>query len=148
MVRSKSASARRKFAEKGIKFTSTPFMLPHCGSITVLLCHKIKIMEQTVDMMRKRHAYFTALIAERGIKTARQFYDELHEWFELFGIELSLNSDGKQCSICIELEYTDYEYYTVIDGDSGDSATISSDVWWNDNYCANSTVNIFEKDKL
>lgn len=105
-------------------------------------------MEQTIEMMRKRHAYFSSIIEERGIKSAIQFYNELHEWFMLFGIELSLNDEGNQCDICIELEYTDYEYYMVTDGDDGKFATISPYVWWNDNYCANSTVNIFEKDKL
>lgn len=98
-------------------------------------------------MMRKRHAYFSSLIEERSIKTAKQFYEELYDWFILFGIELSLDSDEKYCGICIELEYTDYEQYTITDGDGG-LAEVSPRVWWNDNYCANSEINIFEEDRL
>ena len=102
-------------------------------------------MEQTLELMRKRHAYFTSLIKEHDIRTAKEFYDKLNEWFELFGIELSM-IDEHQCSLCIELEYTDYESYTIFDENG--KAKVSSSVWWNDNYCANSDVNIFEEEKL
>lgn len=104
-------------------------------------------MEQTIEMMRKRHAYFSSLIKEHDIKTAKQFYEEFYDRFLLFGIELLLDSDAKQCGICIELEYSDYEQYTVTEGD-GILAKVSPFVWWNDNYCANSEVNIFEEEKL
>lgn len=102
-------------------------------------------MEQTLELMRKRHAYFTSLIKEHDIRTAKEFYDKLHEWFELFGIELSM-IDEHQCNLCIELEYTDYESYTIFD-ENGE-AKVSSSVWWNDNYCANSDIDIFEEEKL
>lgn len=102
-------------------------------------------MEQTLEMMRKRHSYFTSLIKEHDIKTAKEFYDKLHGWFELFGIELTMVNEH-QCSLCIELEYSDYEAYAIID--DGRAVNVSPWVWWNDNYCANSDINIFEEDKL
>lgn len=104
-------------------------------------------MEQTIELMRKRHAYFSSLIKEHNIKTARQFYDDLYEWFEILGIELSLNEEKTQCGIYLALDYTDYEEYTIIEGEDG-LPKVSPDVWWNDNYCSNSTVNIFEEDRL
>lgn len=104
------------------------------------------MMEQTLEMMRKRHAYFSSLIEERGIKTARQFYDELHDWFMLFGIELSMCNDHA-CGLCIEFEYSDYEQYIIEDQENGE-VMVSPCVGWNDNYCCNSEIHIFEEDRL
>lgn len=42
-------------------------------------------MEQTIELMRKRHAYYTKLIEERNIHTACEFYNELHELFAMYG---------------------------------------------------------------
>lgn len=102
-------------------------------------------MEQTLDLMRKRHAYFSKLIEQNGIHTAQEFYDLMQDTCEMFGVDLNVR-DG-ECSLNIECEGYDYEYYTISDGVHGGLATVSPIVcfqWW----CANTEANIFEIDSL
>lgn len=100
-------------------------------------------MEQSVELMRKRHAYYTKLIAEHNIHRAHEFCDKLGEMFAMFGVEVSLNEDGIS-RININCEDYDYEYYTVVDGKNGGFATISSIVEWkHPSYGCHEEVDIF-----
>lgn len=104
-------------------------------------------MEQSIPLMRKRHAYYTKLIAEHDIHTAREFYDKLGELFAMFGVELCLGESKTECYIYITCEDYDYEAYTVVDGIDGALATISPVVEWKHPiYMCNDEVNIFEID--
>ena len=101
-------------------------------------------MEQTLDMMRKRHEYFTQLISEHQIHTAREFCDILGKMFEIFGVEVSCGEGYGE--IYIEFEGYDYENYKIIDGVDGKLATIDNIVMWNDPvYLCSDAVNIFKK---
>ena len=71
------------------------------------------------ELMRKLHAYYSQLIVDSGIKTAREFYNHFKEHFELYGIHLILNDDGSECLIHLQLDYDEYEDYTVIDDEPG-----------------------------
>lgn len=102
-------------------------------------------MEQTLELMRRRHAYFTRLIEENGIRTAREFYDRFYEQFLLTGTELLIDEDS--CSIDILYYDYDYENYTITDGFGGGLATVSPEVafqWC----CTNVYADIFEIDSL
>lgn len=95
--------------------------------------------------MRRRHAYYTKLVAEYNIHTAREFCDKLGEMFAMFGVEVSLNEDGT-CRISITCDDYDYEYYAVVDGKKGGLATISSTVEWkNPTYGCHEEVDIFHE---
>ena len=72
-------------------------------------------MEQTIELMRKRHAYYTKLIEERNIHTAREFYAELHELFAIFGVDVYLNETETECTIAITCEDYDYEDSPVVE---------------------------------
>lgn len=101
-------------------------------------------MEQTIELMRRRHAYYTKLIAEHNIHTAREFYAELHELFAMFGVDVYLNEAKTECSIAITCEDYDYEDYTVTDGKDGGLATISPVVEWkHPTYMYHDEVDIF-----
>lgn len=102
-------------------------------------------MEQSIEMMRKRHAYFTRLIAEHDIHTAREFCDKLGEMFEMFGVSVSCCEDGTGT---IEITFDDYDYeiYDILNGVDGALATISNIVGWKDpTYLCSDEVNIFEE---
>lgn len=105
-------------------------------------------MEQTIEWMRKRHAYYTSLIEEKGIARARQFYDELYDFFMLFCIELQYDCENDCCILYIDLEDYDYECYTINTDKEKGRAVISPVVEYRDVYCANTDVNIFEDDEL
>lgn len=105
-------------------------------------------MEQTIEWMRKRHAYYTSLIEEKGIATARQFYDELYDFFMLFGIELQYYPESDCCGLCIELEDYDYEQYVIETDKEKGRAVISPVIEYKDVYCAHTDVNIFEDNQL
>lgn len=101
-------------------------------------------MEQTIELMRKRHAYYTKLIAEHDIHTAREFYTELHKLFAMFGVDVYLNEAESECCINIICEDCDYEDYTVTDGKDGGLATVSSIVkWMHPTYLRNDEIDIF-----
>lgn len=101
-------------------------------------------MEQTIELMRKRHAYYTKLIEEHDIHTAREFYAELHELFAMFGVDVYLNDTETECTIAIFCEEFDYEDYTVTDGKDGCLATVSPIVkWMHPIYLRNDEIDIF-----
>ena len=105
-------------------------------------------MEQTLELMRKRHAYYTKLIEEHRIHMAREFYIELHELFAMFGVDLYLDESKSECCISIKCEDFDYEDYTVVDGTDGSLATIKVTVEWKRlTYMCLDEVDIFADEK-
>lgn len=101
-------------------------------------------MEQTIELMRKRHAYYTKLIAEHDIHTARKFYERLQELFAMFGVDLYHSESESDCMIAITCEDYDYEDYTVTDGKNGGLATVSPIVGWkHPTYMCGDEINIF-----
>lgn len=101
--------------------------------------------EHRIAMMRKRHAYFTKLIAEHDIHTAREFCNKLGEMFEMFAVHIYCLDDGNGF-ISLNFEDYDYEDYTILDGENGALATISNVVGWKDpTYLCSDEVNIFEE---
>lgn len=101
-------------------------------------------MEQTIELMRKRHAYYTKLIAEHNIHTACEFYAQLHELFAMFGVDVYLNESESECTIAITCEDYDYEDYTVASGKESGLATISSIVGWkHPTYMCGDEIDIF-----
>lgn len=103
-------------------------------------------MEQSIELMRKRHAYFTTLIAEHSIQTAREFYDNMHEQFAMFGVDLFLDESESECHINITCEDYDYESYTVADSTNTSFARIKTIVEWkNPTYGCHEEVDIFHE---
>lgn len=101
-------------------------------------------MEQSIELIRKRHAYYATLIAKHSIHTAREFYDKLHEQFAMFGVDLFLDESESECQISITCEDYDYENYTVVDGTNGGLATIKATVGWKHPiYLCSDEVHIF-----
>lgn len=101
-------------------------------------------MEQSIELMRKRHAYYTELIKEHGIHTAREFYEKLHDLFAMFGIDLYFDESESECRISITCEDYDYEDYTVADGTEGGPATVSPVVEWkHPTYMCHDEIDIF-----
>ena len=95
-------------------------------------------LEKRLDMMRKRQAYFSAVAEE--YESFDEFIRTQKDWLEIFGIELS-QDDKSYLSLRIQLDYTDYETYHIINGEDGHLA-VSDIIWWQDLYCANSIMNI------
>lgn len=102
-------------------------------------------MNQSLELMRKRHAYYTRLITDNDIHTAQEFYDRFTEQFMLIGTQLSMNNGN--CDIYIECDGYDYEYYTIIDGESDGFASVSPVVAFK-TWCTNLDANIFEINHL
>lgn len=44
--------------------------------------------KETLELMRRRHAYYTKLITDAEIKTAVKFYERYREQFLMYGIKL------------------------------------------------------------
>ena len=103
--------------------------------------------KKTLELMRRRHAHYTKLITDAGIKTAQEFFDRYREHFEMYGISLSLSDDNSSCSIYLELGDYDYESYWVEDGKNGNLAEVSPDVWFKELF-NNVEVNIFTEEEL
>ena len=103
--------------------------------------------KKTLELMRRRHAYYTKLITDAGIKTAQEFFDRYREHFEMYGISLSLSDDNSSCSIYLELGDYDYESYWVEDGKNGNLAEVSPDVCFKELF-NNVEVNIFTEEEL
>lgn len=95
-------------------------------------------LEKRLDMMRKRQAYFSAVAEE--YESFEEFIRTQKDWLEIFGIELS-QDDKSYLSLRIQLDYTYYETYHIINGEDGHLA-VSDIIWWQDLYCANSIMNI------
>ena len=98
--------------------------------------------KETLELMRRRHAYYTKLITDAGIKTAEEFYERYREQFLMYGIKLKLSDNKKWCSVNLELEDNDYENYRVVDGKNDALAKVSPKVAFNDLF-HNDEVNIF-----
>lgn len=103
--------------------------------------------KKTLEIMRRRHAYYTKLITDAGIKTAQGFYDKFREHFEMYGIVLTLSDDKSCCSIYLELGDYDYEDYRVMDGKNGNLAEVSPDVSFKELF-SNFEVNIFTGEEI
>lgn len=96
-------------------------------------------MKQSLELMRKRHAYFSQLVAK--YTSIADFIADNIEHFTIMGVDLSGNE--KSASINIDFDLDNYELYTVKRKRDG-SLYISDEVLWqNDYYCCNSTINIF-----
>ena len=67
--------------------------------------------KETLELMRRRHAYYTKLITDAEIKTAVKCYERYREQFLMDGIKLELSDNKEWCSIHLELwSYADYTY--------------------------------------
>lgn len=103
--------------------------------------------KEALELMRSRHAYYTKLITDAGIKTAQDFYDRFKEQFLMYGIELTLSDNKEWCSIYLELGDYDYESYSIGDGRDGGLAEVSPEVAFKDTF-NNVEVNIFTEEEL
>ena len=103
--------------------------------------------KETLELMRRRHAYYTQLINDAEIKTAEEFYERYSEQFLMYGIELKLSDNKKWCSIHLELEDYGYEDYGVEDGKDDTLAEVNPEVPFTDMF-NNVEVNIFTGEEL
>ena len=103
--------------------------------------------KKALELMRRRHAYYTKLITEAGIKTALEFFDKYKEHFLMYGINLSISDDRSYCSIYLELGDYDYESYGVMDGKNGNLAEVSHNVSFKELF-NNVEVNIFTEEEI
>lgn len=103
--------------------------------------------KETIELMQRRHAYYTKLINDAKIKTAQEFYDKFKEHFEMYGIELKLSDDKLWCSIYLELGDYDYEQYWIQNGPNDNLAEVSPDVAFKEMF-NNVEVNIFTGEEL
>ncbi|MBJ2185387.1 hypothetical protein C5O25_12265 [Paramuribaculum intestinale] len=103
--------------------------------------------KETLELMRRRHAYYTKLITDAEIKIAEEFYERYSEQFLMYGIELKLSDNKKWCSIHLELEDYGYEDYGVEDGKDDTLAEVSPEVSFKDMF-NNVEVNIFTGEEL
>ena len=103
--------------------------------------------KETLELMHRRHAYYTKLITDAEIKTAEEFYERYSEQFLMYGIELKLSDNKKWCSIHLELEDYGYEDYGVEDGKDDTLAEVSPEVSFKDMF-NNVEVNIFTGEEL
>lgn len=97
--------------------------------------------KEAIELMRRRHAYYTKLINDAKVKTAQEFYDNFKDHFEMYGIKLKLSDDKSSCSIYLELGDYDYEQYWVEDGLNDDFAEVSPNVAFKD-WFTNLEINI------
>ncbi len=93
--------------------------------------------EERIEMMRKRHAFFSKLV--EGYTDLHQFFKENEERFAVMGMDLCERESYLQ--IYIQLDFTEYEYYYVEKEVNG-KLTVSSTVSW-DEWCACSEIDIF-----
>ena len=98
--------------------------------------------EEQLALMRKRHAHFTDIV-----KDYTSFDDFMRDWDEkmaLWGVEAS---KGENCiSLYIQMDYNQYEDYTVIMGKEG-HLEIDTEVWWNE-LCTNTVTDIFTGENI
>ena len=93
--------------------------------------------KERIEMMRKRQAYFSA-IAEEYTSFA-DFIKTQDMWLAIMGIELTEHSDYLQ--LYIQLDFTEYEYYFIINTPDG-TLSVSDIILWQDEVCCNSYLNI------
>ena len=103
--------------------------------------------KETLELMHRRHAYYTKLITDAGIKTAEDFYERYSEQFLMYGIKLKLSDNNEWCSIYLELGDYDYEDYGVEDGKDDTLAEVNPEVPFTDMF-NNVEVNIFTGEEL
>lgn len=103
--------------------------------------------KETLELMHRRHAYYTKLITDAGIKTAEEFYERYSEQFLMYGIKLELSDNNEWCSIYLELGDYDYEDYGVEDGKDDTLAEVNPEVPFTDMF-NNVEVNIFTGEEL
>lgn len=103
--------------------------------------------KETLELMRRRHAYYTQLITDAEIKTAEEFYERYREHFLMYGIKLKLSDNNEWCSIYLELGDYDYEDYGVEDGKDDTLAEVNPEVPFTDMF-NNVEVNIFTGEEL
>lgn len=103
--------------------------------------------KEAIELMRRRHAYYTKLINDAKIKTAQEFYDNFEDHFEMYGIKLELSDDKSNCSIYLELGDYDYEQFRIEDGLNDSLAVVSPGVAFKD-WFTNLEVNIFTGEYL
>ena len=89
-------------------------------------------------LMRKRHKFLHDMA--KKYTSLEEFAQDMEEWFALVGDNLSLNDD--LITIDMYLDYGEYEMYYIIPDGKG-YLTVSELVSWQDDCCANSTINIF-----
>lgn len=89
-------------------------------------------------LMRKRHKFLHDMA--KTYTSLEEFAEEKDEWFALVGDELTLCNNI--ISIDMWLDYGEYETYYIIPDGKG-RLTVSEIIMWQDNYCSNSTMNIF-----
>ncbi len=94
--------------------------------------------DERYEMMRKRHAFFCDIV--RPYSSLDELAHDKDEWFALHGIELTLGE--KYISLYIQLDYTEYESYHIIPDGKG-CLTVSTVIWWQNQYCANELMDIF-----
>jgi len=112
-----------------------------------LSAYMAQCRKEALELMRRRHAYYTKLISDAGIKTAQDFYDRLKGQFLMYGIKLELSDNNEWCSIYLELGDYDYENYWVGDGKDDGLAEVSPEVSFKDTF-NNVEVNIFTGEEL
>lgn len=103
--------------------------------------------KNALELMRRRHAYYSKLITDAEIKTAKEFFDRYREHFLMYGINLSISDDKSYCSIYLELGDYDYENYGVMDGKNGNLAEVSPYVSFKELF-NNVEVNIFTGEEV
>ncbi len=91
--------------------------------------------DDRIALMRKRHAYFNSLV--KNYISFADFINDMDEQLAIWGIELW--NDGDSLCLYISLGYSEYEEYTITKGADG-HLTVSDDVGWQDDSCANSVV--------
>lgn len=97
--------------------------------------------KEAIELMQRRHAYYTKLINDAKVKTAQEFYEKFKEHFLMYGIKLGLSDDKTNCSIYLELGDYDYEQYWVEDGKNDKLAVVSPVVAFKDMF-TNLEINI------
>ena len=101
--------------------------------------------KKALELMRRRHAYYTKLITDAEIKTAKEFFYTYKDLFLMFGIELKLSDSW--CTIYLELGDYDYENYGVMDGKNGNLAEVSPNVSFKELF-NNVEANIFTGEEM
>ena len=95
--------------------------------------------KELFEWMRKRHAFLHNMVS--SYNSIDKFVKDKEHWFALLGMDLGLQNG--YAYIDMWLDYGECEMYFVIPGNDG-HLTVSENVQWQDNYCANTYVNPFE----
>ena len=102
-----------------------------------------EMRKKSLSKMRQRQAGFMEIV-----KQYTSFKDLLNDWEDLmtlFGTEVTAGSEW--VDLYIQIDYTDYEDYTVIMGKDG-HLTMSPEVWWQNEFCSNEHTNIFTGEEV